>query len=200
MAVCTCENKISLHEECEASLLESYRECLENAAKLASLCGDRSTKLLERVVKMFVRRVHMKLFSAVPTLLIAPVLASSLFIGSISEDAQATALNDPRSKVESSRAQLVSETVSRSLVQRRLRIERLLVSLDSIAEVALQMKPETTQRLEPVIVDLAEQTLSLVGGDEIQNVKTDSELDRLELTVSQLVGALNKMIEPEMSL
>ncbi|RYZ77313.1 MAG: hypothetical protein EOP05_02185 [Proteobacteria bacterium] len=142
----------------------------------------------------------MKLFSAVPTLLIAPVLASSLFIGSISEDAQATALNDPRSKVESSRAQLVSETVSRSLVQRRLRIERLLVSLDSIAEVALQMKPETTQRLEPVIVDLAEQTLSLVGGDEIQNVKTDSELDRLELTVSQLVGALNKMIEPEMSL
>lgn len=126
----------------------------------------------------------MKLFSTAPALLFVPALIVSLLVGSVSDEAQA--------KVQQGQGSVST--------QRRLRIERLLISLDRVAEVALQMKPETTQRLEPVIVDLAEQTLELVGSDEIQNVKTDTELDRLETTVGELVNAMNKVIEPEMSL
>lgn len=86
------------------------------------------------------------------------------------------------------------------IVQRKLRIERLLISLDQVAAVTLMMKPETASRLEPVIVDLAEQTLKLVDNDAIVSVKTDNELDRLEVTVGSLMKTMDRVIEPEVSL
>jgi hypothetical protein len=139
----------------------------------------------------------MKLLSVVPALILVPMLTVSFPTNAKSERAITT-------KVEPVVAQVVTQVVNAPnesvLTQRKLRIQRLLISLDKVAAVAVQMKPENAERLEPVIVDLAEQTLNLVGQSEIQNVKTDSELDRLELTVGELANALSRTIEPEISL
>lgn len=139
----------------------------------------------------------MKLLSIVPALIVVPMLSVSFPTNANSEKALPT-------KVEPAVKQAVTQVVNAPneavLTQRKVRIQRLLISLDKVAAVAIQMKPENTERLEPVIVDLAEQTLNLVGQSEIQNVKTDSELDRLELTVGELANALNRMIEPELTL
>lgn len=131
----------------------------------------------------------MKLFSTLPLLFVAPLLIS---VSSASLEAKMPTKDQV--------AQTISTRGGELVVQRKLRIERLLISLDKAAEVAVLMHPQNSERLEPIIVDLAEQTLNLVGASEIQNVKTDAELDRLELTVGQLVHAMSRMIEPEMSL
>lgn len=74
---------------------------------------------------------------------------------------------------------------------RQLRVERVLVALDRLAEVSLRMEPARAQILEPVILDIAEQVLDL---------KTDEDLERIETRVHHLVKALDRMVEPEMSL
>lgn len=86
------------------------------------------------------------------------------------------------------------------VVERRIRIERLLMALDHVAAVALQMQPEQAERLEPVIVDIAEQTLELVSDSQIRQTSTDGELDRLEDMLGKLIGSMSRMVEPEMSL
>lgn len=152
----------------------------------------------------------MKLFSTVPGLMFVPLVVSASLSTSgsfspLSSFSGSHALSPTKvqsvvERVASTGERKVADRAGELLIQRRLRIERLLISLDRAASVAIQMHPQNSQRLEPVIVDLAEQTLNLVGSSEIQNVKTDSELDRLETTVGELMSAMNKMIEPEMSL
>lgn len=85
-------------------------------------------------------------------------------------------------------------------LNRRLRIEQILMTLDRVAEVTGQMSPERAVALEPVLVDLAEQTLELTSDEAVQSPSTDEELDEIEGTVSKLVGVVETMIEPEMSL
>ncbi len=151
----------------------------------------------------------MKLLSMIPGLMFVPLVVSASLStstsGSFSSSNGLQALSPTKvqsvvRRVASTAERKIADRSGELLIQRRLRIERLLISLDKAASVAIQMHPQNSQRLEPVIVDLAEQTLNLVGSSEIQNVKTDSELDRLETTVGELVSAMNKMIEPEMSL
>lgn len=91
-------------------------------------------------------------------------------------------------------------TQENQIIERRIRIERLLMALDQVAAVALQMQPEQAERLEPVIVDIAEQTLELVPDAQIKLASTDGELDRLEDMLGKLIGSMNRMVEPEMSL
>lgn len=84
-----------------------------------------------------------------------------------------------------------------SVTYRRLRIERVLMTLDSVAAVAMQMQPEQASRIEPVLVDLAERTLLLVEDDAIKKTSTDAELDEIEETLTGLMSSINKTIEPE---
>ncbi len=86
------------------------------------------------------------------------------------------------------------------LLHRRLRIERVLLTLDQVAAVALQMTPEHSSRVEPVLVDLAEQTLELIDDASIRASATDDELDRIEETLMGLMTSINRMTEPEMTL
>lgn len=132
--------------------------------------------------------------AAIPALIMIVVTGLSLSLA-----AQPTARAET-SEVSVSTATKVQTLGNEPIIKRKMRIERLLVSLDRVASVAIQMRPENAERLEPVIVDLAEQTLELVTHEAIQNNETDIELDRLEVTVGRLVKTMNRMIEPEMSL
>ena len=88
------------------------------------------------------------------------------------------------------------------VMQRKARIARVLLALDKIASATLQLKPETASRLEPVVVDLAEQAVDLSSDEALLTTSgaTDDSLARLEDTVSHLVKTMNRLVEPEMSL
>ena len=90
--------------------------------------------------------------------------------------------------------------VLQAVAQRRERIARLLVMLDHVASATLQLKPETASRVEPVVVDLAEQTIDLSSDGVIREDSTDARLMKLETTVSALVKVMRKYVEPEMEL
>ena len=90
--------------------------------------------------------------------------------------------------------------VEEQVVTRKLRIERILVALDRVAETAMQMNPDRAASLEPVILDLANQTLELTDASEVAKADTDEALDELETTISELVGVIGRLVEPEMSL
>lgn len=101
-------------------------------------------------------------------------------------------------EVERARAQkVVNEGAA---LNRRLRIERILVTLDRVAEVAGQMNPDQAAELEPVIVDIAERTLDLSDDESVRRSSTDDELTEIERTVDRLVTVVENMVEPEMSL
>lgn len=87
-----------------------------------------------------------------------------------------------------------------AVISRRIRIERILMALDGVAEVALQMSPEQSARLEPVIIDLAEQTLELTTEDAAFRGSTDVELSEIEATLEKLVTAVERLVEPEMTI
>lgn len=87
-----------------------------------------------------------------------------------------------------------------NLVSRRLRIERLLVSLGSVAEVVLRMNPSYIERIEPVLIDLTKSALELSVDQALVDDRTDDELDRLENELEQLARALGRTVEPEFSL
>jgi hypothetical protein len=91
-------------------------------------------------------------------------------------------------------------STSEQVIARRLRIERLLMTLDHVTVAVVQMKPEHVDRIEPVIADLAEQAIDLVGDESVVNPETDAEITRIEKTVDRLVGALDRLVEPEASL
>jgi hypothetical protein len=100
-----------------------------------------------------------------------------------------------------SRQELVSEQRMLTLVvARKIRLQRLLGALDQVAEASLQMSPERAAYLEPVIVDLAEQTVALSEDQTITRASTETDLDRLETTVERLVQVVGRMVEPELSI
>ena len=83
---------------------------------------------------------------------------------------------------------------------RKQRIQRMLGSLDSVAAATQQMKPEMAERIEPVIVDLAEQAIELATDQSLQAPGTDAALTKLEITVTELVHTMSRLVEPEASL
>ena len=87
-----------------------------------------------------------------------------------------------------------------AVLQRRERLQKVMLALDGIAQATLQLKPETASRLEPVVVDLAEQAIELTRNESQNSVEADQSLLKLEKTVSQLVRTLNRFVEPELSL
>jgi len=90
--------------------------------------------------------------------------------------------------------------LTEAVVTRRVRIERILMTLDRVAEVTLQMSPDKAMRLEPVLVDLAEQTVKLTSAEAVLRTSTDNELDEIEKTVDRLVTVVERTVEPEMTL
>lgn len=86
------------------------------------------------------------------------------------------------------------------IIHRRIRIEGLLTNLDHVAAVALQMKPEESDRLEPIIVDLAERTLELVDAEQLADPSSDRELDDLESTLKGLMEAVTRQVATETTL
>lgn len=86
------------------------------------------------------------------------------------------------------------------VLRRKERIQNVLIQLDRIAQVTAQMKPETADRVEPVLVDLAEQTIELATEQGLQSPETDAVLERIEATVLQLTKTMNRYVEPEASL
>jgi hypothetical protein len=86
------------------------------------------------------------------------------------------------------------------VLQRKARIQNVLMQLDQIAQVTAQMKPETADRVEPVIVDLAEQAIDLANEQALQSSETDAVLTRIEATVTELTRTMNRYVEPEASL
>ncbi len=87
-----------------------------------------------------------------------------------------------------------------AVLQRRERLQKVLLSLDGIAQATLQLRPETASRIEPVVVDLAEQAIELTRDDSVVSGEADQALLKLENTVSQLVQTMSRYVEPEMSL
>lgn len=85
-------------------------------------------------------------------------------------------------------------------ILRRVRVERILVTLDHVAAVAVQMNPDHADRIEPVINDLAEQSLELASEEAVSTSASDEDLERIEKTIDGLVTALDRMVEPELSL
>lgn len=86
------------------------------------------------------------------------------------------------------------------VLQRKERIQNVLIALDQVAEITAQMKPETADRIEPVIVDLAEQTIDLANERALQSDETDAALGKIEATVTELIRTMNRYVEPEASL
>lgn len=86
------------------------------------------------------------------------------------------------------------------VLQRKERIQNILVALDRLAEITAQMKPETADRIEPVVVDLAEQTIDLANARALQSSETDASLNKIEHTLLELTRALSRYVEPEASL
>lgn len=105
-----------------------------------------------------------------------------------------------KARSEPTRASSSDRTSPEAIIEKRIRIERLLVSLDSIAAVALQMQPEHSSRLEPVIVDLAERTLELVDADVLATARADDELEEIESTVDGLMETMTRWVETETTL
>lgn len=84
--------------------------------------------------------------------------------------------------------------------QRKERIERMLLALDRIAAATQQMKPETAARIEPVVADLAEQTIDLASQRALDSKSTDDQLTKLEATTSELMRTMRRIVEPEADL
>jgi hypothetical protein len=95
---------------------------------------------------------------------------------------------------------VAGEDAAAKVPMRKLRLQNLLATLNNIAEVSMQMAPERSANLEPIIVDLAERTIELTGAAAIQQESTDEKISQIEMTIDRLVGALNKSVEPEVSL
>jgi len=94
----------------------------------------------------------------------------------------------------------VEKDISELIIERKLRIEFLLNTLERVAEVAQQMAPERAAILEPTIADLMEQLIDLSSASAIAKPETDATLTQLESTVQRLLESLVSTVEPETSL
>jgi hypothetical protein len=141
--------------------------------------------------------------------LIIPVMATSFMFmhtGPI-ETVQAADPNmresgSPITRLEAQAQREVEDMslLEQQMLSRRLRVERILFALDHVADVASHMSPERIASVEPVLTNLAEQTLELNSGEAMLDRDTDEKLDDLEDSVDGLVQAVELYIEPEMTL
>ena len=143
--------------------------------------------------------------------MVIPVLATSFMFMQEGPGESAASSGDPnlrkgrRASIARLEAQARHEVDQLSLLEqqvlsRRLRVERILLALDHVTDVAIQMHPERVAALEPVITNLAEQTLELNSAEAMLDHETDGRLDEIEDDVSGLVRAVDLYIEPEMTL
>ena len=91
-------------------------------------------------------------------------------------------------------------TKTNFVYERKVRIQRVLLALDRVAAATLQMKPEMASRLEPVVVDLAEQAVDLSSDEALRLPDTDANLTKLEETVLHLIETMSRVVEPEILL
>jgi hypothetical protein len=147
----------------------------------------------------------------IKTLAVIPLLVSGLFLIKADPGASAGGSAGPHAMVhiadESGGGRDVPKGIEtgeseleRQVIARRMRIERIMMTLDYVAEVTMQMHPDQLDSVEPVIVDLAEQTLELTSVEAVLDEGTDEDLDELESTVDDLVIAIERYVEPEMNL
>ncbi len=135
------------------------------------------------------------------TALLVPTLALGATFDSHQVTAAAARFGERSMAIPRTRSEAPPVAPAVDLVaQRKARIQSVLVQLDQVAQVTAQMKPETADRVEPVIVDLAEQTIDLANERALQAAETDATLARIEETVAHLTRTMNRYIEPEASL
>lgn len=131
--------------------------------------------------------------SILKTAVVLPLLAAP---GTFSVEPAAV-----RSAVRSTEVRSASSSpLKEEVMIRQLRIERILMTLDQLATIAVHMPPERAATLEPVLVELADQTMELTTEKAVVSVKTDSALEKIEATLERLGSALERLVEPEMSL
>lgn len=87
-----------------------------------------------------------------------------------------------------------------AVIERRMRVERVLVLLDAVAEATMTMGPEQASWVEPVLEDIAERSIGLISDDALLSDQSETELIEIEESVGKLVEAIDKLVEPEMSL
>jgi hypothetical protein len=152
-----------------------------------------------------------KAMGLIKTLAVIPLLVSGLYLIKADSGVSSAGLAGPAALVqvtdESGGGQDLPKgldtgesELEREVIARRMRIERIMMALDYVAEVTLQMHPDQIDAVEPVIVDLAEQTLELTSVEAVLDEATDEDLDQLETTVDDLVLAIERYVEPEMNL
>jgi hypothetical protein len=132
--------------------------------------------------------------------LILPVITLAATFDSHQVTAAASRFGERSMAVPKTRTVRPAPPQTDFVLQRKERIQNVLVQLEHIAQVTAQMKPETADRVEPVIVDLAEQAIDLANERALRSSETDVVLTRLEMTVSELGRTMNRYIEPEASL
>jgi hypothetical protein len=146
--------------------------------------------------------------SLVRSVLTIPAVASALWVARPVSSDQSNDINrvaissysSGESSTERPMEKVRTTATEQAVMGRKIRIQKLLTTLDRVAEISMQMSPERSSTLEPVIVDLAERTLELTSNDTVRNDSTDQKLGQLELTLDRLVGVLGKIVEPEVSL
>lgn len=87
-----------------------------------------------------------------------------------------------------------------AVIERRMRVERVLVLLDAVAEATMTMGPEQASWVEPVLEDIAERSIGLISDEALLSDQSETELLEIEESVGKLVEVIDKMVEPEMSL
>lgn len=123
-----------------------------------------------------------------------PVISIPVPVAPAPETPAQTTVVKKKKKAQTAVAERMAADV---IIERRLRIEGLLTHLDQVAAVAMQMKPEEADRLEPVIVDLAERTLELVDAEALAEPAADIELEDLEEALAKLMEAVTLQVQTE---
>jgi hypothetical protein len=90
--------------------------------------------------------------------------------------------------------------LEREVISRRIRIEKILMTLEYVAEVTMEMHPDQLDAVEPVIADIADQTLELTSIEAVLDEATDKDLQEIEATVDDLVYAIERYVEPQINL
>ncbi len=131
---------------------------------------------------------------------LVPAVASGLWLA----DRGASVANHPTTL--SREAVLVqsipSDRISREdiLIQRQIRIERILKLIDLLTEATQLMNPDQAWRIEPVLLDLTDQTLELVEEGVVSRPWADEKIKDIENSLERLVQALEKTVATEISI
>ena len=178
----------SKKEMCRLSLKQAHWPAIRNAVRPAHFA----------VVLVAFIILCMLIFSP-RSLAVQPFLPAGVEIGPAATLASSTEVGGAELSLGtlSGDGNFVSQTL---LTARRLRIQRIVLGLDRVGDVASQMMPENADRIDPILEDLEDRAVSLSDRDQIQRASVDDELTTLEGSVRRLSTVVSKMIEPEMTL